>query len=527
MAHSARTVRIAAGTIVSAAVGVLILAVLALIATAASGTAPSAPFPPDLAHLVRMSAIQAATSTICSLAAGAAIAWALNRLRFPGRRLVAALLSAAIVTPAIVVAVGVISVWGRSGWVNAVLSPFGLAAPSPFGFWPIVYAHTVLNAPFAAAIFLARLDRIAPERLGLGRSLRLSPFQRFLHLDRPVLVPAVPGLAAVIFLLTFTSFPVVLLLGGGPANQTFETAIYAATKLNFDLNRAALLAAVQLGLTAIVILPATFVAPAMVHAAGPGTNPWPETLPLKRAAIALLLVFGLALGLPLLAIVADGWAIPTLFGQPQFWHATATSLWIAGVSAPVALALALLVAHARVAASRKWTAALLGLPAFAYLALPGVTLALGLFLGLRRLGLASDGAAPFVVILANALLTLPFALATLTPALTSIARRTDKLAANLRLGSWTRFRHVEFPLIGREVGLVLAMGFGFSLGDLSVISLFGTQQFSTLPWAMHRALGAYRTHDAAAIAAILLVLGLALFFFLPPILERFARARAR
>lgn len=524
MPRSAKRTRIAAGAVVSAAIATLIGAVLWLIATAPQGQ--SGPWP-DIAHLLRMSALQALASTLASLVAGLGLAWALNRLRFPGRQFVAAALSAAIVTPAIVVAVGVVGVWGRAGWISAALAPFGLNAPSPFGLPAIIYAHTILNAPFAAAVLWARMEGLTPVRLKLGQSLRLAPWRRFIHLDLPAIGPALPGLGAVIFLLTFTSFPVVLLLGGGVANQTFETAIYAAVKLDFDLSRAALLAATQLLLTGLVIAPATLGAPAFAHAAPPAPLAWPERGALKLLAVLLLLAGALGLGLPLLSILVDGWAIPQILSQPLFWRAALTSLWLASFSALLTLVLALSVAAARVAAPSRLAAGALGFPAFAYLALPGVTLALGLFLGVRRLGLDPGTAAPFVVIVANALLALPFAVATLSPALATIARRTDRVAVSLRLSNWQRLRHVEWPLLGREAGLTLAMGFGFSLGDLSVISLFGTQNFSTLPWAMHRALGAYRTHDAAAIAAILLILSFTLFFFLPRSLERLARARAR
>lgn len=79
-------------------------------------------------------------------------------------------------------------------------------------------------------------------------------------------------------------------------------------------------------------------------------------------------------------------------------------------------------------------------------------------------------------------------------------------------------------MMGREIGLVFAMGFCFSLGDLSIIALFGTETFSTLPWLMYRALGAYRTHDAAALAAILLLVSTLSFQILPRVIERMSRA---
>ena len=111
-----------------------------------------------------------------------------------------------------------------------------------------------------------------------------------------------------------------------------------------------------------------------------------------------------------------------------------------------------------------------------------------------------------VVVIANALLSLPFAVATLAPPLDAIARSRGKLIRSLGLSGCAQFRAVEWPLIApRSRRSSLALAFCFSLGDLGVIALFGTQDFATLPLLMVRALGAYRTNDAAAIAALMLL----------------------
>ena len=167
---------------------------------------------------------------------------------------------------------------------------------------------------------------------------------------------------------------------------------------------------------------------------------------------------------------------------------------------------------------------LLGMPAFAYLTVPAVVLSLGFFLLVRQLGLAPATAAPFVVILANSLLALPFAMATLGPPLEAIARSRGKLIRSLGLSGWRQFASVEYPLLGRDIGVMLALAFCFSLGDLGVIALFGTQDFQTLPLMMFRALGSYRGNDAAAIAAILLIGTIVAFVGLPKLFERIADA---
>jgi thiamine transport system permease protein len=219
-----------------------------------------------------------------------------------------------------------------------------------------------------------------------------------------------------------------------------------------------------------------------------------------------------------------GAGIARVVAQPAFWWATVSSLVIGTASSLLTLGLALVLALGRGATGNGSLRTLLGMPAFAYLAVPAVVLSLGFFLLVRQLGIAPSMAAPYVVILANSLLALPFAMATLGPPLEAIARSRGKLIRSLGLSGWRQFVAVEYPLLGRDIGVMLALAFCFSLGDLGVIALFGTQDFQTLPLMMFRALGSYRSNDAAAIAAILLIGTIIAFVGLPKLFERIANA---
>ncbi len=521
-----RPMRLAAAITLAAAIAALIALVLWSILAAA--TSPSAGSRVDIPHLVRMTTLQAGLTTILSLLVGAALAWSLNRLRFPGRDLVVGLFASAIVTPGMVVAFGLLSIWGRNGWINqAAQSLFGVSIGNPaFGLSGILLAHVVLDGAFAARIILARLDAIPSARLKTGQSLALSAWQRFAYLDWPAMRTTLPGVGAIIFLLAFTSFPIVLMLGGGPANQTLEVALYAAVQQEFDLVGAVFLAATQIAICSGVILAAAALAP-VPASFGASTPPrWQDSGSARLLQILVLLICLVGFALPLLSVLVDGLGagIGSILSRPAVWWAAGSSLLIGSLSALLTLALAFALALGRAATGSGKLRTLLGMPAFSYLAVPAVVLSLGFFLLVRQMGLAPATAAPFVVILANSLLALPFAMATLGPPLESIARSRGKLIRALGLSGWQQFRLVEYPLLGRDIGVTLALAFCFSLGDLGVIALFGTQDFQTLPLMMFRALGAYRNNDAAAIAAILLLWTVLAFWGLPKLIERMGNA---
>ena len=522
-----RPLRLVAGAVLAASIAGLVGLALVSILRAATGAAGSSS---DIGRLVIMTTTQAALSTILSLIVGVALAWALNRLRFPGRDLIVGLLASAIVTPGLIVAFGLLAVWGRAGWVNeASLALTGQPLELPiFGLGGILAAHVILDASFAARILLARLDAIPETRLKVGQSLGLSAFRRFTVIDWPMLGPTLPGLGAIIFLLAFTSFPIVLLLGGGPANQTLEVAIYAAVRLDFDLTGAVQLALVQIAICSSIILASAAFAPVSAAAGRSKPPRWRDAGPVRAMQWLILALGMVGFALPLSAILIDGIGpgIIDLAQRESFWRALATSLAIGTGSATLTLLLALAIGMARAATASRTARTTIGAPAYAYLAVPAVVLSLGAFLLVRDAGILPELAAPVVVLIANALLSLPFALATLAPPLEAIATSRGRLIRSLGLSGWSQFRDVEWPLIGRDAGVVVALSFCFSLGDLGVVALFGTENFTTLPLAMYRALGAYRSNDAATIAALMLIITIAAFTLLPRMFSRLTDAES-
>jgi thiamine transport system permease protein len=513
-----RPLRLLGGAVLALGIALLIGILFWSILAAASGQ-PGASSSADIGYLIYITTLQAALSTIFSLLAGIALAWALNRLRFPGRTLVIGLFASAIVTPGIIIAFGLLAVWGHSGWLG------GLGVPI-FGLGGVVAAHIILDGAFAARILLARLDAIPTARLKTGQSLALSPMTRFATIDWPAIRGTMPGLAAIIFLLAFTSFPIVLLLGGGPAVQTLEVAIYAATRLDFDLVMAVKLALIQIALCSTIILATSALAPISTSLDRPTSPRWRDAglaRPLQWLVLAIAI---LGFASPLIAVLLNGLSgLGNVLTRPAFWSAALTSISVGAASSVLALVLGLLIASARAATASRLARTAIGAPAYAYLAVPAVALALGAFLFMRNLGVAPDSAAPLVVVVANALLSLPFVMAALVPPLDAIARSRGRLIRSLSIGGLRQFTAIEWPLLARDVGLVLALSFCFSLGDLGVIALFDTQDFVTLPLLMVRALGAYRTNDAGAIAALMLVLTIAAFVALPALFERLSRAR--
>jgi thiamine ABC transporter permease protein len=182
-------------------------------------------------RVVRFTLVQAALSTILSIAFALPVARALaRRPRFPGRRAILNLFALPLALPALVVVLGVVGVWGRQGWINHALglrwaSKTGLDI---YGLQGIVIAHVFFNMPLSARLMVAHLDRIPGESWRLASQLGMTSPALFRLIEWPVLRAGLPGIAALVFMLCVASFTVVLTLGGGPAATTIEVAIYQA-----------------------------------------------------------------------------------------------------------------------------------------------------------------------------------------------------------------------------------------------------------------------------------------------------------
>jgi thiamine transport system permease protein len=135
-------------------------------------------------------------------------------------------------------------------------------------------------------------------------------------------------------------------------------------------------------------------------------------------------------------------------------------------------------------------------------------------------------AGPFVVVLINAFMALPFALPVLLTAMRHSFLAHDRLAASLGVGGLHRLRIIEWPALRPAMllaGLIAAL---VSLGDFGVVAFFGSEEFITLPLYLYQRLGSYRTSDAAGIALVLLVLSFAIALLVDRVAARTERLRA-
>jgi thiamine transport system permease protein len=441
---------------------------------------------------------QATVSTALTLAAGLPLAWALSRFRFRGRSVVEAFVLVPFVLPTVVVATAFIA-----------LLPDGVER----SVWAILLAHVFFNVAVVVRVvgaFWAGLDR---RLWDAAATLGASGTQRRLRLTLPLLAPALASAASIVFLFCFTSFGVIVILGG-PRYATLESEIYNQAARLFDLRTAAVLGLLQLAAVAATVLVSGRLE-RRLGGARRGGQEAPRPAGRERIVVGAVVLCSVALlALPLLALVVrslrvgDGYGFdhfaalahetPALFVAP--WHAVLNSLLFATAAAAIALAIGIPAAVA-VAGGRRGLDVLVMLPLGASAAMLGF----GFLLAFADppLDLRSS---PWIVPLAQSLVALPFVVRALVPALRAVDVRLREAAEVLGATPGQIRREIELPLLARPLAVAAGLAFAVALGEFGATVFVVRADWPTVPVAIFRFLGRPGEDNVGAAMALCVVL---------------------
>ena len=418
---------------------------------------------------------QASLSTLLTLVVAAPMTWAVSRFEFRGRRVALALVTVPFVMPTVVVGSAFVSL-GWSGSIGSILA-----------------AHVFFNVAVVVRTVSNLWARIDPDLEQAAASLGASPWRVFLHITLPLLRPAIASAASIVFLFTFTSFGVVLILGGFEF-ATLEVEIYRQAVNLFDLPLAAALALIQLlGVTASLYLYAQYQERTTTTWALAGERSRLRPIRGMRFVIPFVAWGTLAiLAVPIGVLVSrslGGGYYGMLFednriiGSPL--EAAVNSL-LFGLAATalatlIGLAAATVITRSKTAMSR-WFDLTLMLP----LGTSAVTIGFGFIVAL---GWPIDLRASVILVpIAHALVAIPFVVRSTVPTLRSVPSETREAASVLGASPFRVWRHIDLPLVSRALAVGSAFAFVISLGEFGATSFIARPNTVTIPTTIFRLL---------------------------------------
>src|SRR5512139_181611 len=467
---------------------------------------------------------QAAVSTVLTILAAFPAAYVMARYTFRGKSLISALTLIPFVMPTVIVAAGFMALIGPRGWINEALKSLLNVDYAPLDIqntiWIILLAHVFYNFAVALRIISGFWSNLDPQVTQAARVLGAGRWRAFREVTLPLLRPAIFAATLLIFIFDFTSFGVILILGG-PQFNTIETAIYRKTLISFDLPTATALALLQLACTFAMIVIYTRLQNRAVVPLDLRPRQVTQQRPATRRAKGLLLVvtismLGLLL-LPLAALIVRSFVVNNALSFDNYLNlatnprgsvlfvppltALGNSLLFAIVTTAVALIIGTLAAYAA-AEKGRWSR--LSEPIWALpLGASAVTLGFGFLIGFPTLR-----SSWIMIPLAHSLVAFPFVVRTITPALRSIRSNLREAAEVLGADPASVWREIDLPILGRALLIGGAFAFAVSLGEFGATAMLARAEMPTLPYAIFRYLsqpGSLNYGQAMAMSTVLML----------------------
>lgn len=184
---------------------------------------------------------------------GFVIAWSLVRYRFPGRRLIDALIDLPFALPTAVSGIALTAVYSRNGWIGRLLEPLGIkVAYTPIG---VTLALIFIGLPFVVRTLQPAIEELDGEAEDAAASLGANRWQTFRKVIVPSILPSLLTGFALAFARAVGEYGSVVFIAGNMPMKTEITSLLIMTKLEqYDYAGATALAVVMLAVSFVLLL---------------------------------------------------------------------------------------------------------------------------------------------------------------------------------------------------------------------------------------------------------------------------------
>lgn len=482
---------------------------------------------------------QAALSTFLTLLVGLPAAYVFTHFQFPFKNLLRGLTTLPFILPTVVAAAAINSLYGPRGWLNlawmAITHSNTPAITIVNSLAAILLAHVFYNTAVVIRVTGSAWEKLDTRLPEAARMLGASQWRAFQEVTIPLLLPSILASSVLVFLFDFTSFGVILILGG-PAFSTLETEVYYQALLRLNLPMASIISLIQLICTILIGLGYARINQAIqiplvprMRAAGQRRA---GNLFHKMITGLMISIMVVLFVLPLFGLVtrsvtrleaergqrtefAAGFTLDyyrelfinrrqSIFYVPPA-RAALNSVTYAIETVLISGILGLLASLALRHRNQitRFMDALLMLP----LGTSAVTLGLGYILVFNRPPL-DIRSFPLFIPIAHSLVALPFVIRTISPVLSSIPESLRQAAATLGATPFRVWLEIDWPIMARSALVAAIFSFTISLGEFGATTFLARPEMPTLPVAIYRFLsqpGALNYGQAMAMAAFLLM----------------------
>ena len=435
--------------------------------------------------VIEFTILQAFFSTIATLVIGLPIAWQLGRYEWPLQSLIKSILTMPFVMPSIVAAIGFLNIIGREG----------LDIRSDEGTWfaTLIIAHAWFNLSLVIRFcepVLSTLDPMLEDQIRLLPAGRTS-WGRIKNLWAPILLPSVAAAACMTFVFSFTSFALVrwITLGENTLESMMASIGSSAGIDGYMISRNEIILGASLIQFAVLLVSLWLMSwlqqkrqnllPQASENVAKTANPTGWFVIIPAMAFALLpLVTILISSFRIRETTAngtsyswglDGWeyAFTATKSLPSAWDALLNSIGYASLTLIIALPLGWLLAQTimLIETERPILARILDIATMLPFAVSSVMIGLGVMLGMIRIDAEFFYSFWPTPVIAHVMITTPFVVRIMLPALRSIDPSYDECARTLGVTKWNRFFQIRLPLLRGSILVATIFTLAMSMGE--------------------------------------------------------------
>lgn len=208
---------------------------------------------PRVLASLKLSFTAAFFAAVFASVVGALVAWVIVRYRFPGRRLLDALVDLPFALPTAVAGISLTAIYSANGWVGRWLEPLGFKiAYTPVG---IVIALVFIGLPFAVRTVQPVLEALGREQEEAAASLGASHFTALRRVVLPELLPALLTGFSLAFARGLGEYGSVIFIAGNLPYKTEIAPLLITIRLEeYDYNGAIAIAALLLAASFVCLL---------------------------------------------------------------------------------------------------------------------------------------------------------------------------------------------------------------------------------------------------------------------------------
>jgi sulfate transport system permease protein len=222
---------------------------------------------PRVLAAYRLSFGAALLAAAINVVLGLLLAWVLVRYRFPGRRLIDALVDLPIALPTAVAGIALTALLAPKGWIGSLLAPLGIqVAYTPLG---VLSALIFVGLPFVVRTVQPVLEGFEREQEEAAASLGATPGQVFRRVTLPSVRPALLTGFALAFARGVGEYGSVIFIAGNMPMVSEIAPLLIVTRLEqYDYAGATAVAVVMLAASFVILFAINVVQARLVRRVG-------------------------------------------------------------------------------------------------------------------------------------------------------------------------------------------------------------------------------------------------------------------